>query len=157
MPVLKQIFEARKEYRRCVPEDVHAHFVKMKQWVPEAEHAEFQERMLNCIEAGYAWCNKNCHIYYEMKNRRIAHGVALYGMDHPMDMLSLFISVFSLEDHDTHILRFRLHPGKSMQEYKSMLTMASMMRNHKNPDHPLMIRVDDFRKKICRMLDAGKS
>jgi hypothetical protein len=156
MPVLKQIFEARKEYRRCVPEDVGHHFARIQKWIPEEENVEFKERMVNCIADDNAWCNEKTFLYYEKENYRISHGVAMFGMDYPMDMLSLFISVFSLEDHDTHIMRFRLHPGKFMEEYKTLLTVTSIKRTHKNPDHPLLIRVDDFRKKVCKMLDAGK-
>ena len=109
--------------------------------------------MLDCIEDRNAWHTDNTFLYYKMQDKRIAHGIAIFGMNYPMEMLALFIGVFSLEDHVTHIIRFKLHPGKFLEEYKSLLTDTSIMRTHANPSHPLLIRVDDFRKKICKLLD----
>ena len=153
MPVLKQIFDAKRDHRRCVPADVGRHFEKINHWVPEEEHKEFRARMRSCIEEGNAWHTKHTFLYYQMQDARIAHGIAIFGMNYPMEMLSLFIGVFSLEDHATHIIRFKLHPGKFLEEYKSLLTKTSIMRTHANPEHPLLIRVDDFRIKICKLLD----
>ena len=153
MPVLKQIFDAKRDHRRCEPSDVHGHFDQIKHWIPKEEHKQFQERMLSCIEEGDAWHTDHTFLYYRREDRRISHGVAMNGMKYPMEMLSLFIGVFSIEDHDTHIMRFALHPGKFMEEYKTLLTVTSIKRTHRNPNHPLLIRVDDFRKKIIQLLD----
>ncbi len=156
MPVLKQIYEGRKDYRRCVPADIGRHFDRMKEWITNGERNEFESLMLECIEAGTAWCNKNTFLYYLKENKRYAQGVAIFGMAHPMDMLSLFIGVFSFEDTDTAIMRFRLHPGKFIQEYKALLTVVSIKRTHRDPNHQLMIRVSEFRDKIFKMLKTGR-
>ena len=155
MPVLDNLFKQKQNYRRCVLADIVNHYQFIKHWVPEGEKEAFQERMADCVEDETAWCLNDAFLYYEKVNARMAYGVALYGMDNAVDMLSLFIGVFSFEDNDTHMLRFKLHPGKFMQEYKSLLTVISMKRNHHDPDHPLMVRVDDFRKKIVKLLNLN--
>jgi len=131
------------------------HFAKIKHWIPKKEHKEFKNRMLTCQQKGTAWMNENAFLYYSRDDSRISHGIAIYGMDHPLDMLSLFISVFHFEDNDTAIMRFALHPGKFIQEYKSLLTSESIKRTHINPNHPFQIRVDAFRSKTYKMLAAG--
>jgi len=153
MPVLKQFFDKRRHYKPCIPADIKRHFDKIKHWIPDEEKEEFQKRMLACIKEGDAWCTDNTFLYYTRENLRISIGVAIFGMKYPMEILSLFIGIFSFEDHDTHIIRFKLHPGKFMEEYKTLLTMTSIRRTHINPNHPLLIRVDDFKKKIVKMLN----
>jgi hypothetical protein len=155
MPVLDDIFKKKSEYRRCVLADIHNHYKCIKQWVPEGEETAFKERMADCVEDETAWCLNDAFLYYEKVDKRMAYGVALYGMVKPMDILSLFIGVFSLEDNDTAMMRFKLHPGKFMDEYKSMLTIISMKRSHQNPNHPLMIRIDNFRQKIVSLLNLN--
>jgi hypothetical protein len=108
--------------------------------------------MRDCVEADNAWCLNDAFLYYDKVDLRMAHGMALYGMDVPMDVLALFIGVFSFEDNDTCMMRFKLHSGKFLEEYKSMLTVTSMKRWHQNHDHPLMIRVDAWRKKVVNLL-----
>jgi len=143
----------KEDYRRCMPADIGPHFDQIKHWVAEEEHDEFMERMLTCIEQRHAWQTKNTFLYYTKENERQAIGVAIFGMDNAMEMLSLFTGVFYFQDYKTCMLRFALHPGKFMQEYKSLLTITSMERAHKNPKHPLMIRVDHFRKKMIGLID----
>ncbi len=152
MPVLRQLYETRKKYRRCTPADIGHHFGRMKEWITDGERNEFESLMLECIEAGTAWCNDKTHLYYLKKNKRYAQGVALFGMNHPMEMLALFISVFTFQDIETAIIQFRLHPGKFIQEYKALLTVTSIKRTHRDPNHQLMIRIDEFRNKLTRML-----
>ena len=135
--------------------DIGAHYQSIKHWIPEGEKEAFQERMADCIEDGNAWCLNDTFLYYEKHNLRMAYGVALYGHQNTLDLLSLFIGVFSFEDNDTHMMRFKLHPGKFMDEYKSMLTVISMKRCHRDANHPLMVRVDDFRKKIVGLLNLN--
>ena len=156
MPVLKHLFDAKRDYRRCLNSEIWRHFVKIKHWVPENEKEEFQKRMLECIEEGTAWCTDNTFLYYHKENPRISHGVAIFGMDHPMEMLALFFGVFTYEDKNTFTMRFKLHPGKFLEEYKSLLTTTSIMRTHANPKHPLMIRIDAFRDKVYKLVtDSG--
>jgi hypothetical protein len=148
MPVLDYILKNSKSYRECLIVDVVPHFNKIKQWIPEEEAEAFQNRMRDCVEEENAWALNDSFLYYTKVDRRMAHGVALFGGGEPMDILALFIGVFSLEDTDTFMLRFKLHPGKLMDEYKSLLTAVSMKRAHQNQNHPLMVRIDGLRKKI---------
>jgi hypothetical protein len=155
MPVLRQIFDAKGKYRRCEHDDIGPHFLKISQFIPELEHLSFQERMMEAVEEGDAWCLGGAFLYYTRENKRISHGVAMFGMGVQMDFLALLIGVFSFEDHDTHIMRFGLHEGKEIQEYKTLLTVTSIKRTHKNPNLPLLIRVDDFRVKMIKLLKAA--
>jgi len=153
MPVLKEIFDRKLECRRCLTSDIDPHFDQIKHWIPEDQHAEFKTRMALSVNENHAWCSENTFLYYTKENERLAHGVAIFGMNNPVEMLSLFTGVFYFSDRETCMLRFALHPGKMIQEYKSLLTVSSMMRAHANPNHPLMIRVDHFRQKMIKLID----
>ncbi len=134
--------------------DIGKHFQSIKHWVPEEEHKDFQERMADCVEEENAWCLGDAFLYYGKTDKRMAYGVALFGKTDTPELLALFAGVFSLEDNDTHKMRFKLHPGKLMTEYKSLLTVVSMKRNHNNPEHPLMVPIHELRQKIAKI--AGK-
>jgi len=155
MPVLRQIFDAKGKYRKCVLADIGRHYERIAQWIPDFEKLPFQQRMKESIEEGKAWCTENAFLYYTKEDARIAHGTAMFGMSHPTEFLALLIGIFSFEDHDTHIMRFKLHPGKDIQEYKALLTVTSIKRTHNNPDHPLLIRVDAFRNKCIKAFDKA--
>ncbi len=153
MPVLREIFNQKEDYRRCELADVSFHFYKIAHWIPEEEKVAFMARMVDSIQEKHAWQSKNTFLYYTKENERQATGIAIFGMDHPVEMLSLFTGVFYFEDRTTAMLRFALHPDKMIKEYKSMLTVTSMQRAHADRDHPLMIRVDAFRQKMIRIID----
>lgn len=136
--------------------DIGNHFQSIKHWIPEGEKESFQERMADCVEDETAWCLGGAFLYYKKIDRRISHGVALFGRKDNTDLLALFAGVFSLEDNDTHKMRFKLHPGKLMDEYKTLLTVTSMKRNHRDPDHPLMVPVHELREKFVKILNLEK-
>lgn len=148
MPETPKIFGTKYKYEQCMLCDVGPHFDKIREWIPDEEYIEFNERMMNCVEEGTAWRTKNTFIYYEMQNKRISYGVALFGKEHAAELMALFIGVFGHEDKTTSVMRFKLHPGKMMEEYKAMLTEISIKRTHANPNHALMVRIDELRKKF---------
>ena len=148
MPVLKHILNNSRNYRRCVLSDIGNHYQSIKHWIPEGEKKAFQERMADAVEEENAWCLGDTFLYYTKDGKRIATGVALFGQNHNTDMLALFTGVFSLEDTDTCRMRFQLHPGKLMSEYKSLLTPTSMKRHNRNPEHPLMSDIQALRLKL---------
>lgn len=152
MPETTNILGGKTRYEDCRLCDVGHHFDKISHWVPKEEHVDFNERMMMCVEAGNAWRTKNTFLYYEKVNLRIAHGIALYGRENPMELLALFIGVFWQQDKDTGLLRFKLHPGKFMEEYRALLTEISMKRTHTDPDHPLTVRIDSLRKKFRNIM-----
>ena len=153
MPVLKQIFKDKRKYRYCLTADIEPHFDRIKHWVGEDQEIKFKALMAISINDGHAWKTANTFLYYTKQNARQAQGIAIFGMDYPVEMLSLFTGVFYFEDRDTCMLQFRLHPGKMIQEYKSLLTVTSMRRAHADPLHPLMIRVDALRQKMIKIID----
>ena len=144
------IFGREHSIKQCTTEDIPVHFNAIKEMIPEKEALEFYMRMEECVMAGsaYAIDNDSCFLYYINYERDLAHGVALYGKDHATEMLVLFSCVFNELDTNTFKLDFKLHPGKFLQEYKSLLTMISMKRMNRDPDHPLVIRIDDIKRKI---------
>lgn len=137
-----------------MPDDIGRHFDQIKHWINETEHEEFLVRMLECIEQRTAWCSENTFLYYKKENARQSIGVAIFGMDYPIEMLTLFTGVFYFEDRKTAMLIFKLHDGKMIDEYKSLLTVTSIERSHVDPSHPLMIRVDAFRNKMIKLIDG---
>lgn len=153
MPVLKQIFADKRKYLPCVLADIEPHFSQIKHWVGEDDTERFLKEMLNSVEQGHAYHTENTFLYYTKENARQATGVAIFGMGYPIEMLALFTGIFYFTDRETAMLRFALHPGKMIEEYKTLLTVTSMMRAHADPTHPLMIRVDAFRKKMIHIID----
>lgn len=152
MPDTPKIFGTSYRYEQCRICDVGPDFDKIYQWIPEKEHVQFNERMMDCVDSGTAWRTKNTFLYYDIQNKKVSYGVALFGKDHPLELMGLFVGVFGMQDRDTSIMKFKLHPGKMMEEYKSLLTTISMKRNHQNRNHPLMVRIDELRVKFINFL-----
>lgn len=151
MPVIHNLFKQHYIYRQCNLADIQIHFKKVQHWIPPREGQDFRARMKECVDAGTAWKTDNTFLYYKTDGH-VGVGIALFGMDHPLEIMALMMGVFSYRDKTTHALRFKLHPGKNMREYKSLLTTISMARNGTNSEHPLMVRVDELRKRwstIC--------
>jgi hypothetical protein len=130
--------------------DIPDHFAKIKQWIPEDEWIQFQERMEDCVEDETAWCTENTFLYYQKtEGRGTAHAVALYGQGHPEELLALFVGVFTQCDKDTFNMLFKLHPGKVVEEYLCLPTEISIKRMYQsNGEHPLAIRIDKIREKV---------
>ncbi|MEE8599290.1 MAG: hypothetical protein V3S69_07290 [Dehalococcoidales bacterium] len=134
--------------------DIDNHFYHIHHWVPEEEHPEFYDRMAACIIDGHAWCTENTFLYYQSEDKHIAYGVALFGQGYAQELLALFAGVFSQQDMITHALKFKLHPGKMMEEYMTLLTPISMKRARRNPNHPVSVRIDALRDKMFKIFKA---
>jgi hypothetical protein len=147
------IFGRTRFFRECGKGDIMAHFEKIKHWIPEDEHEEFRGRMADCVKAGTAYVmdSGTAFIYYQSVTTHVANGVALFGKDAAVDMMTLFMGVFGYQDKKTFKMDFYLHPGKFVDEYKSMLTTASIRRNARDFRYPLVIRVDDIKAKCIKM------
>lgn len=111
------------------------------------------ERMLESIEEGKAFCTENTFLYYTKVDKRMATGLAMFGQGYPMEMVSLLIGIFTFEDNDTCLLRFTLHPGKELEEYRTLLSNTSIHRTHRDPKHPLLIKVNELRTKWVRLME----
>ncbi|MCP4487735.1 MAG: hypothetical protein GY820_10525 [Gammaproteobacteria bacterium] len=135
------------------------HFEKIKHWIPEAEWPEFTERMADAVLNGQAFVmTHSCvFLYYSVKSRDQLYGVALYGKENPVDLLALFIGVFGYVDKTAFRMEFKLHPGKEILEYKALLTPVSCKRAASDPNHPLSVRIDQLKKKVCAIDKARKS
>ncbi len=142
------------QVRRCMNIDVESHFALIAHWIPEPEHEEFKTRMKMCIDNGSAFCliDDSCFLYYLNYKPCCANAVALFGQGSALKVGALFAGIF--ENIDTHTIRvnFKLHPGKMVQEYKSILTIESMKRRHL-PNYPLVVRVDKVKKKMIDLLN----
>ena len=139
-------------YARCRDIDINHHFQEIHQWIPEGEEQEFKERMQKCVDEGNAWRTANTFLYYEKENERIAYGVALFGQEHTLELIALFIAIFWKEDRETYHLKFKLHPGKMLSEYSSMITKVSLERNRSEGTHPLSVNINELRHKFHDIL-----
>jgi len=141
----------------CTVEHIDTHFEMIKDVITDESHKSFKGRMAECIEAGsaYALSDGSCFLYYLNSKPFKATGVALYGKNAPHKMLTLFAGIFTKLDDHTFKLEFMLHPGKFMQEYKSILTMTSMKRQV-IPGYPLVVRIDELRDKINAIYNKRK-
>jgi len=151
MPVLNSVF-GKVEYRQCVPADIGRHYEQIKHWITDTSRKEFEGKMLQAIEEGSAWCTENTFLYYVGEGKGIVYGAALYGHKHPQELMSLFVAVFWFHDKRAQKLRFKLHQGKTLQEYKTLLSIPSIRRVHMNEEKLAMIRVDKLRKRMSSWL-----
>ncbi len=133
----------------CTVDDIAVHFNLVKDVIPSEEVIQFKKRMSECLlaESAYTLSDNSCFLYYSNVEPFRAHGVALYGKHSPLKMLALFAGIFTDIDTHTFKLEFSLHPGKFVNEYKSILTLTSIKRQG-IPGHPLVIRIDVLRDKI---------
>ncbi len=154
MPEISNILGKSYSYRRCVMSDIGRHFEQIKHWIPDWEKEEFQQRMADCIKGTNAWCTENTFLYYKRETPHIAYGVSLFGQNYAQELIALFMGVFSRHDKVTHSLKFKLHPGKMMEEYMTMLTPISMKRANQNPNHPVSIRIDELKNKLFKVFKA---
>jgi len=138
----------------CSKYDIRVHYRSISEFIPTEEEAEFQSRMLECVEEGTAFAiyDDSCFLYYKKEEvqPKFAQGVALYGMGNPLKMMALFSGIFLNIDKATFVINFKTHPGKFVSEYKSILTTASIKRHNIN-NSSLMIRVDAVKKKILAL------
>ena len=141
----------------CTQKDIAVHFDQIKDVVTDIPHNEFKQRMSQCVEAGSAYMlsDGSCFLYYLNSLPFKAEGVALYGKHATHKMLALFAGVFTTIDTHTFKIEFKLHPGKFIQEYKSLLTKTSMKRQVV-PGYPLVVRVDVLRNKINDIYNKRK-
>jgi len=140
----------------CTLEDIPAHFELIKHWVPEEEHQEFKDRMAICVQEGraYTMCSSQTFLYYKHRSKNQVDGVALYGKESPIDLLALFAGVFKYIDRDVFMMYFKLHPGKFVEEYKSLVTPISVRRQGQDPERPLAIRIDNIKKKVNQIFET---
>jgi len=152
MIIVPDLFGVDHEIVPCTEQDIEVHFNLIKDVIPSEEVIQFQQRMSECILAGsaYTLSNSNCFLYYLNYKPCCAKGIALYGKESPMDIITLFIGVFTLIDTKTFKLGFGLHAGKLVKEYKSLITLTSLKRQ-RIPGHPLVIRIDELKKKLTKL------
>jgi len=137
------------KYRRCTPHDIEIHSAVIQNEISVDEVAGLQQRMAQSVaeETAYTLVDHSCFIYYTITQPGLSQGVVLYGKNNPLKMIALFSGVFHHRDEKTFKMDFSLHPGKFVQEYKSLLTMTSIKRAI-GTDRPLVVRVDFVKDKI---------
>jgi sorbitol-specific phosphotransferase system component IIC len=136
--------------RKCNLEDIPSHFSSVSNFIPEKEKFQYQNRMSECVKAGTAFVIKDgkAFLYYHKTNKKaFAVGVSMNGIGVPLEMTALFYGIFKKADTDVIFLRFALHQGKQISEYKSLLTPESIKR-HKSIKDPVMVRVDRMLEKL---------
>ena len=139
----------------CKMEDIDGHFSVIERFITDVPEELFKDRMRTCVEAGTAYKlhNNTCFLYYINIEKWYAQGVAINGENNPQGMIALMSGIFDQKDKDTFKIDFKLHPGKPLSEYKSLLTLTSMKR-HMTHDDTVAIRVDEFKAKIKRIWKA---
>lgn len=140
--------------KQCTFDDIKIHFEKIKDVIPEDEKEEFCIRMNDCIklETAFALEDDSCFLYYKNYKPCCAIGIALYGKNEPLKMITLFAGIFYQIDTTTFKIDFKLHKGKLIQEYKSLLTKISMKRSQQS-DVPLVVRIDHLKEKIKQIYE----
>lgn len=152
MPVIYDLFKNRYRYRNCRLTDVAPHYDQIKHWVTDVGDLEFQRRMMECVEQRNAWCTDNTFIYYT-KDGRAGTGVAILGAKHPLEFMFLLVGVFYYRDKETAFIKFRLHDGKFIEEYQSLITPTSISKHRTRDDnYPLVVRVDKLRNKWAQVI-----
>ena len=147
------LFGKPTEFRACTSSDVLDHFLVIRDTITDMPHEEFMERMQKCVTAGSAFtlADNTAFLYYLNTSSRKAIGMALYGSS-AVGTLALFKGIFQDTDHRTLKIDFKLHPGKLLQEYKSLVTISSL-HTYGVTERPLVVRIDALRDKL-RLIHA---
>lgn len=140
------------EFRNCTESDVPEHFERIREYIEPEFQDEYLERMYDCVRGGTAFVTSGneCFMYYRKTKEAFAEAVSIYGKDHPMKMMAMIAGIpeAAPEDKkDTIFLNLALHRGKTIKEYKGMLTKTAIYRHKENGDK-LLIRTDKLVKKF---------
>jgi len=146
---VKDLFGKTHLITQCTMVDINKHFEQIKNTIEPKDTINFKQQMYKSLIADSAFKldDESCYLYYINDTARCATGVALYGKNSPTKMLALFAGIFTHIDTHTLKLNFHLHANKSVNEYKSIVTEASI-RRQLIPGYPLVIRIDKLRDKI---------
>lgn len=137
----------------CLFGDVKTHYDKIRHYIPAEEEEEFCKRMCECIDLGTAFSiSDDCFLYYRNSTKYLSEGIALYGQPDPLQILTLFTGIFNNIDTDTFTMKFHLHPEKFAEEYKSLLSITSIKKNHQT-GYPLVVRIDHLKIKIKKLYE----
>lgn len=145
MVVIKDFFGNEHTVMPCSAEDVDVHFAKIRNVVPSEEVIQFKKRMSECINAGsaYTLSDGSCFFYYLNYKPCCAVGVAVCGKRYPLKMVALFVGIFKGFDLDTFKIDYKLHPGSSPADFKSIFTMISLKRRS-TKGRPFVLRTDEM-------------
>ena len=143
-------------FKHCVTEDLLTHFEPIEHWITDIPKVEFLQRMKACIDENMAFAldDDSAFLYmYPVRTEGMigptVHyaGIAIYGGPDQVKFLALLKGIF--EDLHPTIARvdFKLHPGKALGEYKSLLHTKSLERFGTEMDH-VFIRTDELQKKL---------
>jgi len=151
---LKGIFGKSYTIVPCTLDDIEPHFAKIQDTIESHTVAEFKQKMTDAVndESAFMLSDNSCYLYYLNYAPRCAMGIALYGKGVPNEMLSLFYGIF--KGIDTHTLKidFHMHAGKTVSEYKSIVTEASIRRQI-IPGQPLVVKVDQLLGKLSTIYE----
>lgn len=141
----------------CTADDVKPHYEKIRHWVSDVTEVDFKRRMLSSINEGHAFkiSDNSCFLYYIEDTPRIAEGVAFYGKNSPLSTVALVTTVFPDMDPETFIIKFALHKGKSINEYRGILTKKSVVKAMRGIS-PLIVRVDHLTEKFKGLITSGQ-
>ncbi|WAK44650.1 hypothetical protein vBAmePPT11V19_00024 [Alteromonas phage vB_AmeP_PT11-V19] len=136
---------------RCTLNDVNKHFEAVKHLVPEEDHLEYVDNMGSSVINNMAFKVENkCFIYLDKQAPAIAQAYSLFGNNCPLEVLAMFSCILLLVDKKLFKISFYLHAGKTVKDFKSLLTLTSLKRQIV-PHHPVVIRCDFLRNKLKAM------
>jgi len=150
-----EVFGGSFVIERCTPEDIDAHYETVRHWVTDVTEKWYKGRMVAAVAAGTAFklSDSSSFLYYIHTNPQIGEGVAYYGKGNPLGTLAMIIAIFGYIDKRTFALRFMLHKGKSIDEYRSIITKSSL-KNYVTTGSHVMARTDMLIKKYKALVQA---
>jgi hypothetical protein len=136
------------ELQDCTEDDIPGHFSRVEHWIEEEFKEEYKERMRACIAQGTAYKldDDSCYLYFMKTRRSFSEAVCLNGYGRPMSVIALISGIFRLIERDIFFMEFVMHKGKTLKEYKSMLSDTSIRSFQKNDD-VLLVQIQPLLKK----------
>lgn len=145
-----------REITECTAQDVDVHLAIVEPYIRSEDLSKTKENMLAAIATGsaYTLSDNSSFLYYRNYTSFSASVDAFYGKNAPIQMMALFVGIFTELDKHTFKLDIHLHEGDSPTDYVSMTSEVAIKRSFQ-PDHPLVIRVDHLMKKIKKLYEKG--
>jgi hypothetical protein len=150
-----EVFGGTFNIELCTLDDIDPHYEKVKHWITDMKPSAYKARMREAVEIGKAFklADSSSFLYYILTNPQIGEGVAYYGKGNPLGTIAMIIAIFGYLDKRTFAIRFALHDGKSIDEYRSIITKSSLSRYITSGTH-VMARTDDLIKKYKALVEA---
>jgi hypothetical protein len=137
--------------RKCTAEDVFVHFSIVQYLIPNSDQKSYLTVMKDCAKSGIAFCIDNdCFIYAQYSGKQSVNAFSFYGKGKALKTLAMIFYILFNFDKKLMMLKFNLHKGLNVNDFKSLLTDIAIKRQF-IPNRPILVRCDTLRNKLLSL------